>query len=61
MGNCLGENCELDYDEEPGSSGSSAKRWKVWFGGEVNGPYSSELFVFVHILCLLMFLCVCLS
>jgi len=47
---CIGGNCELDYGEESGSS--SAKRWKVWFGGDVNGPYSSELFVFVHILCL---------
>ena len=41
MGDCLGENCELDYDGDDISG--SAKRWKVWFGGEVNGPYSSEL------------------
>ena len=43
MGNCLGENCELDYDNDGNDISGSAKRWKVWFGGEVNGPYSSEL------------------
>jgi len=54
LGNCLGESCELDYDGNDISG--SAKRWKVWFGGEVNGPYSSEfLFDIVHILCLNMF------
>jgi len=52
LGNCLGENCELDYGNDGNDISGSAKRWKVWFGGEVNGPYSSELFVFVHILCL---------
>ena len=41
LGNCLGENCELDYGNDVNDI--SAKRWKVWFGGEVNGPYSSEL------------------
>ena len=37
MGDCLGENCELiDADD----STPHSARWKVWFGGEVGGPYS---------------------
>jgi len=36
MGSCVGDNCEI---EEAGASPHSA-RWKVWFGGEVGGPYS---------------------
>ena len=51
MGDCLGENCELDYGNDGNDISGSAKRWKVWFGGEVNGPYSSELFDCVHTSC----------
>ncbi|KAL7529746.1 hypothetical protein ACHAXR_003134 [Thalassiosira sp. AJA248-18] len=36
MGSCLGDNCEVDEDGAP----SHSARWKVWFGGEVGGPYS---------------------
>lgn len=42
MGDCLGENCELDYGDDGNNISGSAKRWKVWFGGEVNGPYSNN-------------------
>ncbi|KAL7434877.1 hypothetical protein ACHAXH_006327 [Discostella pseudostelligera] len=36
MGFCLGDNCEIVEKEKPIQSA----RWKVWFGGEVGGPYS---------------------
>ncbi|KAL9180208.1 hypothetical protein ACHAXT_008178 [Thalassiosira profunda] len=36
LGACLGENCDVDE----GGEIHSAARWKVWFGGEVGGPYS---------------------
>jgi len=36
MGFCLGDNCELEEKDKPIQSA----RWKVWFGGEVGGPYS---------------------
>ena len=44
MGDCLGENCELDFDTNDGKQKqqSSSARWKVWFGGEVGGPYSEH-------------------
>mmetsp|Transcript_9595 Transcript_9595/g.21642 ORF Transcript_9595/g.21642 Transcript_9595/m.21642 type:complete len:685 (-) Transcript_9595:104-2158(-) len=37
MGSCLGDNCEIDDD---GTPTTHSARWKVWFGGEVGGPYS---------------------
>ena len=43
MGDCLGENCELDFDnndDEKQKQSSGSARWKVWFGGEVGGPFS---------------------
>ena len=36
MGSCLGDNCDIEEKAKPIQSA----RWKVWFGGEVCGPYS---------------------
>ena len=38
MGHCLGDNCELE--EASSDAQAHSARWKVWFGGEVGGPYS---------------------
>ena len=37
LGGCLGDDCEL-----MGPGGGGGGRWKVWFGGEVGGPYSDR-------------------
>jgi putative AlgH/UPF0301 family transcriptional regulator len=38
MGFCLGDNCDMEEKDKPVQSA----RWKVWFGGEIGGPYSDN-------------------
>ena len=40
LGSCLGENCEVEYDDDGTPTPTTSARWKVWFGGEAGGPYS---------------------
>ncbi|KAL3793176.1 hypothetical protein ACHAW5_001404 [Stephanodiscus triporus] len=42
LGGCLGDDCELFGEGGGTRGGAGGSRWKVWFGGEVGGPYSDR-------------------